>query len=194
MFPHAGGPVVARFFEFASDGDQPQFVAVRQVHVRQATSVTRLWGFDFRDFVVVRKRQKATDVGVDESLAHHFRHFAFRPQDVGDPKAPEDAFLVGVVGPHNDARQAQVQQVEGRQHRGFEVFANGHHRGVQVLHVLGHERFLVRGVQRDRQRHVFFQQFGAARVRVKGEDLGSPLGQGQCNLGAVTARAKHGVA
>ena len=60
--------------------------------------------------------------------------------------------------------------------------------------MLGHERFLVRGVQCDRQRHVFFQQFGAARVRVKCEDFGSSLGQGQCNLGAVTARAKHGVA
>ena len=65
--------------------------------------------------------------------------------------------------------------------------------GLLSLH-LGHERFLVRVVQRDRELHVIFQQFGAARVRVKCENFSSSLGQGQCNLGAVTARAKHGVA
>ena len=35
-----------------------------------------------------------------------------RPQNVGDTKASEDAFLVGVVGPHDDARQPKVQEVE----------------------------------------------------------------------------------
>ena len=156
--------------------------------------MTRLGGFDLRNLVIVWQGQEAANVGVDESLADHFRHLAFRPQNVGDSEALQDALLVGVVGPHNDARQSEVQEVEGRQHRGFKIFADRHHCRVEVFHVLGHERFLVRGVQRDRERHVFFQQFGTARVRVKCEDFSSPLGQGQCNLGAVTARAKHGVA
>ena len=100
--------------------------------------------------------------------------------------------LVGVVRADDDAWQSEVQQVEGGKHRGLEVFSDGDHGGVEVLNVLGEERFFVRRIKRDGQADVFLEQFGPVGIGVESEHLCAASGKRQCDLGAVATCAKHG--
>ena len=154
--------------------------------------MTSLWGFEFRNLIVVGQRQKAPDVGVDEALAHHFRHFAFRTEDFSDPQTGQDALLVGVVGAHDHTRDAKVQEVEGGENGGFEVLANGDHGCVEVLDVLGHQGLFVGGVQGDREGHIFLEQLCPVRLGVERENFSASPCEGKGDLGAVAPSAKNG--
>ena len=146
---------------------------------------------EFGDFVVVRQGEKSADVGIDQALADDFRDLALWAQDFRDTQAAEDALLVGIVGAHNHARQAQIQQVQRRQHRRFKILTDRNHRRVEVLNVLGEQGFFVRRVQRHSQAHFLLQELRAVRVGIKSEDFRAATGEGQGDLGAVTACAKH---
>ena len=191
MFPDARRTIFAHFLEFTADGDQAEFVAVGEVEVCQIPSVACRRSLQLRNFIVVGQRQKAADVGIDQPFTHDFGHFAFRAQDFSHPQARQDALLVGVVRPHNHARQSQVEQIERRQDGGFKILTNGDHCGVEVLHVLGHQGFFVCAVQRHRQADVFLEQFSPLCLGIEGEHFGPATGERQCDLGAVSASAKH---
>ena len=191
MLPDTRRAVYAHLFKLPSDRDEAQLVAVGQFQVCELPSVAGCRRFELCDFVIVWQGQEPPNVGIDETFAHHFRNLAFRAQDFRDAQAAQDAFLVGVVRPNDHPRQLQVEQVQRGQHGRFEVLANGHDSGIEVLNVLGEQRFFVRGVQRHRQAHVLFEQLRPVGVGIKGEHLRTATGEGQGDLGAITACAKH---
>ena len=106
----------------------------------------------------------------------------------------QDAFLVAAGGADDDAGDAEVHEVEGGQHRGFEVFADGDNGGVHALELLAAKGLGIGGIHRDGDGHLVGDLLDAFLDTVDGEDLGPAAGHFEGDAGTVFADSDHHVA